>query len=97
LTQSDVNRIHLLREQAVADPERIFDAFDEILAVFNGPFYSHNPPLNFNVLHFDHETEIAAEVQDKIDWHLFKGQGAPPPSLLYPYFFLTKKRSHAPS
>jgi hypothetical protein len=54
--------------------------------------YSNNPQLDDNVFHFDREPEIAAEVQDKIDWDLFKGQGAPPPSLLYPYFLLTKKK-----
>jgi hypothetical protein len=63
-TQSDVDRLRLLREQAAADPEHFFDAFDD--------------KLDDNVFHFDREPEIAAEVQDKIDWDLFKGQDPTP-------------------
>ncbi|KAH8990935.1 hypothetical protein EDB86DRAFT_2831045 [Lactarius hatsudake] len=63
-THSDIDRLRLLREQATANPEHFFDTFDE--------------KLNNNVFHFDHQPDIATEVQDKIDWDIFKGQGALP-------------------
>jgi hypothetical protein len=59
-------------------------------------FYSLEPQLNDNVFNFDHEPDIAAEVQDKIDWVPFKGQGAPLPFLLNPYFLLTKNKIPLP-
>lgn len=63
-THSDMDRLRLLREQAAANPDHFFDTFDE--------------KLNDNVFRFDHEPDIAAEVQDKIDWDLFKGQDPTP-------------------
>ena len=83
-TQSDVDRLRLLREQVATDPEHFFDAFEEKvfgLPAFFDKLYSHNPQqLNDNVFNFDYQPDIAAEVQEKIDWDLFKGEGAPPPS-----------------
>ncbi|KAN0139486.1 hypothetical protein V8E53_002987 [Lactarius tabidus] len=63
-TGSDVDCLRLLREQAAADPEFFVDAFDD--------------KLNDNVFNFDHQPDIAAEVQDKIDWDLLKGQDPTP-------------------
>ncbi|KAH9007375.1 hypothetical protein EDB83DRAFT_2461945 [Lactarius deliciosus] len=63
-THSDIDRLRLLREQATANPEHFFDTFDE--------------KLNNNVFHFDHQPDIATEVQDKIDWDIFKGQDPTP-------------------
>ncbi|KAH9162313.1 hypothetical protein EDB89DRAFT_2079840 [Lactarius sanguifluus] len=63
-THSDIDRLRLLREQATANPEHFFDTFDE--------------KLNNEVFHFDHQPDIAAEVQDKIDWDIFKGQDPTP-------------------
>ncbi|KAH9052694.1 hypothetical protein EDB87DRAFT_1656352 [Lactarius vividus] len=63
-THSDIDRLRLLREQAAANPEHFFDNFDE--------------KLNNDVFHFDHQPDIAAEVQDKIDWDIFKGQDPTP-------------------
>ncbi|KAF8264629.1 hypothetical protein EI94DRAFT_1805568 [Lactarius quietus] len=63
-TQSDIDRLRLLREQATANPEDFFDSFDE--------------KLHDGVFHVDHQPDIAAEVQDKIDWDLFKGQDPTP-------------------
>jgi hypothetical protein len=56
--------------------------FIELPAFFDF-IHSHNSQLNDNAFHFDHQPDIAAEVQDKIDWDLIKGQGAllPSPSL----------------
>ncbi|KAI9438053.1 hypothetical protein H4582DRAFT_2076646 [Lactarius indigo] len=63
-TQSDIDRLRLLREQATANPEDFFDTFDD--------------KLNSDVFRFDHQPDIAAEVQDKIDWDIFKGQDPTP-------------------
>ncbi|KAI0293647.1 hypothetical protein B0F90DRAFT_1762173 [Multifurca ochricompacta] len=58
-TQSDIDRLRVLREQAALSPEEFFDSLDE--------------KLNDNTLCLEHQPEIAAEVQDKINWDLFKG------------------------
>ncbi|KAI9447782.1 hypothetical protein H4582DRAFT_1802344, partial [Lactarius indigo] len=63
-TQSDIDRLRLPREQATANPEDLFDTFDE--------------KFNSDVFRFDHQPDIAAEVQDKIDWDIFKGQDPTP-------------------
>ncbi|KAF8258091.1 hypothetical protein EI94DRAFT_1708314 [Lactarius quietus] len=59
-TQSGIGRLRLLREKAAANMDDLFNSFDE--KIFD------------NVIHFDHQPDIAAEVQDKIDWGPFNGQ-----------------------
>ncbi|KAI0251525.1 hypothetical protein BJV78DRAFT_1210337 [Lactifluus subvellereus] len=63
-TQSDVDRLRRLREQAATNPEEFFDTVDE--------------KLNASIFCLDRQPDIAAEVLDKIDWDLFKGQDPTP-------------------
>ena len=87
-TQSDIDRLRLLREQAATDPEHFFDAFDEkvffeLPALFDTLYSQSTQQLNDNIFHFDNQHDIAAGVQEKIHWGLLKGQGTMPlsPSL----------------
>ena len=48
-----------------------FDAFDEIIFF---DYFRHEPHLNDNVFHFGHQPDIAAGVQEKIDWTYSKDE-----------------------
>ncbi|KAH9983373.1 hypothetical protein BJV74DRAFT_777112, partial [Russula compacta] len=63
-TQSDVAHLRRMREQVAANPDQFLSSLDE--------------KLNDNLLHLDRQPDIAAEVQDKIDWDLFKGHDPTP-------------------
>jgi len=63
-TQSDLDRLRRIRDQAATHPDPFFDSLDE--------------KLNDSVFHLDRQPDIAAEVQDQIDWDLFKGQDPTP-------------------
>lgn len=63
-TQSDLDRLRRIRDQAATHPETFFHSFDE--------------KLNDIVFPLDRQPDIAAEVQDKIDWDLFRCQDPTP-------------------
>ncbi|KAI0265298.1 hypothetical protein BC834DRAFT_179762 [Gloeopeniophorella convolvens] len=63
-TQADIDRLRRLREQAATDSEDFFGSLDE--------------KLNDSALRLDERHAIATEVQDKINWSLFKGQDPTP-------------------
>ena len=69
LTQSEVDRFCLLRDQVAAEPEH-FSRFQR-KGFFNYPLssthiiHSHKPQLDDSVFHFDHQANITAEVQVK--------------------------------
>ncbi|KAI0274503.1 hypothetical protein BGY98DRAFT_993200 [Russula aff. rugulosa BPL654] len=63
-TQSDLDRLRRIRDQATTHPETVFHSFDE--------------KLNDIVFPLDRQPDIAAEVQDKIDWDLFRCQDPTP-------------------
>jgi hypothetical protein len=63
-TQSDLVRLRRIRDQAATCPDVFFDSLDE--------------RLQDGVFHLDRQPDIAAEIQDRIDWDLFKGQDPTP-------------------
>jgi len=63
-TQSDLDRLRRIREQAVTDPEQFLESLDE--------------KLNDSIFRLNDKPDVAAEVQDKIDWDLFNGQDPTP-------------------
>ena len=68
-TLSDVDPLRLLREQAATDSVRFFMLYTErFFRLFSAhSVHLHEPQLHDNVFHFDHQPDIAVEVQDKID------------------------------
>lgn len=76
-TQSDLDRLRRIRDQAVTHPDLFFDSLDEkvfFVLLSLDPLITQLQ-LNDSVFHLDRKPDIAAEVQDQIDWDLFKGQG----------------------
>ncbi|KAI9507119.1 hypothetical protein F5148DRAFT_981893 [Russula earlei] len=63
-TQSDLDRLRRIREQAAAQSDQSFDSFHE--------------KFKDSIVRLDCHPAITAEVQDKIDWDLFNGHDPTP-------------------
>jgi len=83
-TQSDLDRLRRIRDQAATHPDPFFDSLDEKVSSSSlalVPLILQSQ-LNDSDFHLDRQPDIIAEVQDQIDWDLFKGQGVFPHTLL---------------